>query len=330
MSLVSKSELKCLVVGCGSIGRRHLRNLRELGVGNLAVCDPDPDRAAPMISELGIPHFALFDSALDQFRPHIVLICTPPALHVPQAMASLRSDAHVFIEKPLSHSMAGVDDLIQAAREKDRVVQVGYNMRFVDGIRSLKHTADSGEIGRVLVVRAEVAQYLPDWRPWQDYRNSYTSKRELGGGILLDGSHEIDYVLWILGEPLAITSMAGRVSTLEVDVEDCANVLLRFASGAVADIHLDFVQRIPARSCRLAGELGTAEWNSETETFRIRLAGEAQWRVTAAPEGDSYMAELQDFISCVAEHRCPLVGLEDGKRVLAVVEVAKREGMSVG
>ena len=317
-----------LVVGSGSIGRRHMRNLRQLGMSRIAACDTDAERLAPMIQELKVESFSDYEKALGAVKPQAVLICTPPSLHVRQALAAARAGAHVFIEKPVSHSMEGMAELASAAEKHKVVVQVGYNMRFHAGIRELHRIMRENVIGRILWARAEVGQYLPDWRPWQDYRQSYTARRALGGGILLDGSHEIDYMLWMLGRPIDVRCLSGKVSKLEMDVEDCATVLLRFASGAQADIHLDCVQRTASRSCKLVGENGTAEWDAGTEKVRVRLAGEDHWRETPAPENDTYLEEMKDFLLCIRESRRPLVGLEDGRNALAVVLAAKGEAVT--
>jgi predicted dehydrogenase len=297
---VPYAQYSVLVAGAGSIGRRHMANLGKLGVRKLAAADPDAGRLQPAEEELGVEAFADLDEALRGFRPDVVFVCTPPVFHVEQALRALGSGAHVFIEKPLSHCMAGVGALKAEASKRGRVVHVGYNLRFHPGIQTLKRLVDEGVAGRILWARAEVAQYLPDWRPWQDYRLSYTARSELGGGIILDASHEIDYLLWLLGPPRELTCMAGQVSGLEVNVEDCATVLIRLRSGAQADVHMDFAQRTPARACVLAGDRARLEWDHADNQVRIL-------RPEAAPEfinynfetNQMYLAEVENFFSCV-------------------------------
>jgi len=317
--------MKVLVVGSGSIGRRHMRNLRALGIQHLAACDPDPDRLAPMVTELGIQPFADFDKAMTATKPDFVFVCTPPVFHVPQALRAVQAGAHVFVEKPLSHTLDGVDELIAEAETRQRVVQVGYNLRFHPGLQKVKQLVEDGIIGQILWTRVEVGQYLPDWRPWQDYRQSYTARRELGGGIILDASHELDYIMWLLGQPSEVMCMAGKVSALEVDVEDCATVLLRFASGAHADVHMDFVQRGYARSCKLAGERGTIIWDSPAHQVRIYQAETDSWETIPyiSDSNEMYVAEVQHFLGCVDQAMTPLVDLKQAKTVLKVALAAK-------
>ena len=314
-----------LLVGSGSIGQRHMRNLRTLGIQRLAACDPDPDRLAPVVAELGIQSFADFEQAIAATKPDLVFVCTPPIFHVPQALQAVRAGAHVFIEKPLSHALEGVDELITAAEARQRVVQVGYNLRFHLGLQKVKQLVEDGTIGQILWARVEVGQYLPDWRPWQDYRQSYTAHRALGGGIILDASHELDYTIWLLGRPTEVMCMAGKVSDLEVDVEDCATVLLRFASGAHADVHMDFVQRGYVRSCKLAGEQGTIIWNYPAHQVQVYRAETDSWETMAYDfdSNDMYVAEVRHFLDCVDQAVIPLTDLKQAKVVLKVALAAK-------
>jgi predicted dehydrogenase len=319
------SQFSVVVVGAGSIGRRHMANLRKLGIERLAACDPDAERLAPMVSELNVEPFTDLPTALAASRPLAVFVCTPPIHHINQALAAVDAGAHVFIEKPLSHSLEGIDDLVDRARSKGRVVQVGYNLRFQPGMQKLKELVDDRTLGKVLWAYVEAGQYLPDWRPWQDYRQSYTGRRDLGGGILLDGSHELDYITWLLGKPSDVICMAGKVSTLEVDVEDCADVLLRFANTAQAAVHLDFVQRGYSRSCKLVGELGTALWDFTWHEVRVFSAQANTWQSFAYSfePNDMYVSEVKHFFQCIARGEKPLVDLPQAAAVLKLALAAK-------
>jgi predicted dehydrogenase len=318
------SQFSVLVAGAGSIGRRHLTNLRQIGIQKLAVCDPDSERCAAVVSELKVEAFSELRSGLEA-KPDAVFVCTPPVHHVRQALESVRAGAHVFIEKPVSHGLDGIDELAGKARVRGRIVQVGYNLRFHPGIERLKQLVDDGTLGRVLWAQVEAGQYLPDWRPWQDYRQSYTARRELGGGILLDGSHELDYITWLLGKPVEILCMAGKVSALEVDVEDCADVLLRFAAGAQAEVHLDFVQRGYARTCKLVGENGTALWDFTTREVRVLSAQTSLWESFSYSfePNDMYVSEISHFFQCIMSGMTPRVGLAEAGDTLKLVLAAK-------
>jgi predicted dehydrogenase len=318
--------IHALVLGVGSIGRRHCANLRALGVELIDVFDPAPERCRPVVEEFGAVAHPRFEDALAA-GPDVALVCTPPVLHVEQTIAALKAGCHVFVEKPLSHSLERLEELEALAREARRVVQVGYNLRFHPGLRILKRLLDEGTLGRPLWAQAEAAQYLPDWRPWQDYRASYTARRDLGGGILLDGSHEVDYLTWLLGRPDEVLCMGGRVSDLEVNVEDCATLLLRFPSRTMASVHLDFVQRGPTRWCKVAGERGTAHWSFFAQEVRLTLADRAggQSLPYAFDVNEMYVAELRHFLACVASGAEPEVTIEQARAVLELILHAKRQ-----
>ena len=317
------AQYSVLVAGAGSIGRRHMANLRQLGTRKLAATDPDAGRLRPVVDDLGVAGFADLDEALRSFKPDVVFVCTPPVCHVEQALCALRSGADVFIEKPLSHRLDGVSALQVEAGKLGRVVRVGYNLRFNPGIQTLKRLVEEGVPGRILWARAEVAQYLPDWRPWQDYRQSYTARRELGGGIILDASHEIDYMLWLLGPPRELTCMAGQVSGLEVNVEDCATILIRLCSGAQADIHMDFAQRTASRSCVLAGDAATVVWDhAENQVGIIRPEGAPEFIKYDFEANQMYIAEIEDFFSCVHGRVTANQGLAESELTLRVALAA--------
>jgi predicted dehydrogenase len=320
---VSFAQYSVLVVGAGSIGRRHMGNLRQLGIRKLAVTDPDATRLQPAVNDLAVEPFADLDEALRTLKPDMVFVCTPPVCHVEHALRALRNGADVFIEKPLSNRLDSVSTLKAEAAKLKRVVQVGYNLRFNPGIQALKGFVDEGVAGRILWARAEVAQYLPDWRPWQDYRQSYTARRELGGGIILDASHEIDYMLWLLGPPRELTCMAGQVSGLETNVEDCATILIRLCSGAQADIHMDFAQRTPSRSCVVAGDRARLEWNHPLNQVKIIRPGcDAETIEYNFEANQMYIAEVEDFFSCVHNRVITNHGLEEAELTLQVALAA--------
>lgn len=291
----------------------------------MAVCDPDAERCAAIVSELGVEAFGDLGAGLEARKPDAAFICTPPVLHVSQARLAVGCGAHVFVEKPLSHVLEGVDELAAEAHARSRTVQVGYNLRFHPGLGRLKKLMEDGDLGKILWAYVEAGQYLPDWRPWQDYRQSYTARRHLGGGILLDGSHELDYILWLLGTPAEVLCMAGKVSALEVDVEDCADVLVRFATGAQVQIHLDFVQRGYTRTCKLVGERGTALWDFTTPEVRFFSGETKSWQ--SFPYrfeiNDMYISEVEHFFHCVASGENPKVDLAQAGATLRLALAAK-------
>jgi predicted dehydrogenase len=313
-----------LVAGAGSIGRRHLGNLKKLGVTRLAACDPHPERLRYVAAEFQTECFATLEEGLEKFRAGAVFVCTPPVHHVAQSLQALRAGAHVFIEKPLSDRMQDVEELRHQAEKSGAVIQVGYNLRFHPSLQKLKELVEQNAVGEILWAHVEAGSYLPDWRPWQDYRKSYTARRELGGGILLDGSHEIDYVTWLFGAPEEVACMAGHVSQLDVNVEDCATVLLRFPGGTRADVHLDFIQRSYSRYCDLVGREGKLHWDLMSNSVQVLRPGAEpeittfDWQINQA-----YIDEVAHFLDCVRQGTRPRFTLEDAILTLRVTLAAR-------
>ena len=313
-----------MIVGAGSIGRRHISNLKKLGLTRLAACDPHPERLEYVAAEFAVECFPNIEAGLEQFQPDAVLVCTPPVHHVAQAMKGLRAGAHVFVEKPVSDRLDGLDELRDEAAKRRAIVQVGYNLRFHPSIQKLKELVDASAVGKILWAHVEAGSYLPDWRPWQDYRKSYTARRELGGGILLDGSHELDYVAWLLGAPLELACMADHVSQLDVNVEDCATVLLRYADGTRADVHLDFIQRSYSRYCSLVGSEGKLQWELLSNKVQILRPGkDAEIFVFKTEINDMYVAELAHFIECARSGVPPRFSLDDAILTLRIALAAR-------
>lgn len=313
------------VVGCGSMGQRHIRNLKALGVETVLAVDPAAQRLVEARESGAIPQPDLA-AALDEL-PRAVLVCTPPTAHLEPMRAALERGAHVFVEKPLAASLDGVDEVLATADARRLVVCVGYNLRFHAGLLKAKALLDAGEIGRLLVAHAEFGQYLPDWRPG-DYRESYSARRALGGGIVLEASHEIDYVRWLAGEVVAVSAVAERLGALEIDVEDIALVTLRLATGALAHLHLDALQRSYTRGCKLIGTEGTLVWDFASGV-RHYSARSGEWKsFPIVPEKDEmYREELRHFLASVGGAARPLPTGGDGKRALEVALATRRAAL---
>lgn len=316
---------RILVVGCGSIGMRHLRNARALGVTDAIAFDPDPARAAVAAAE-GARTIRSLDAAWSH-APELAFVTTPTASHLEIALSAVEHGCHLFVEKPLAASLAGVDELIARAGAAKRVALVACNMRFHHGPATIRRLVDEGVAGRIVSVLIDAGQYLPDWHPEADYRRGYSARQDLGGGVVLDGIHELDYCRWIFGPVTAVTAMGGHLSQLEIDTEDTANILLQLASGAVASVHLDYVQRTYARSCKVVGDGGTIQWDMNTGVVRWFDAAVKQWHDVPAPAGysvnDMYVAELRHLIACLDGSERPIHDLAEAKEVLAIALAAK-------
>lgn len=325
---------RILIVGAGSIGRRHLKFARLL--------NPDADIQVLRHAECdGIPEFAngclvRVDAAV-AYAPQIAVIANPAPCHVTIARPLAEAGSHLLIEKPLSDSSRAVADFLEVCRKNGSVVMTGYNLRFMPSLQRLRSMLTDGGIGEILSVRAEAGQYLPSWRPNIDYRSSVSARRELGGGVLLELSHEIDYLRWLFGEIGWVQATLRRQSALDVDVEDTAHLICGFPSThgrreVVASLNIDFIRHDTVRQCTVIGENGSLRWNALTGTLELYKAGTACWEtVFSHPCGrdDSYIAEWENFLDCVRGYgTTPLVTGEDGLAVLRVIEAARKSSDS--
>ncbi|MDD5339654.1 MAG: Gfo/Idh/MocA family oxidoreductase [Candidatus ainarchaeum sp.] len=311
-----------LVIGCGSIGRRHIKNL--LGLGHkVTATDVSADSRKAAGAALGVAVVETTEAGL-ALKPQAVLVCTPPSTHLELAAKAINAGAHVFIEKPVSDTPDGIGSLEKLAAGKGKMVQVGYNLRYIPALAKLKQVLGAGTYGKALSARVIFAQYLPYWRPGTDYRQGYTGKKKFGGGIILEASHELDYICWLLGKPVKLSCAARKVSSLDVDTEDTADVLVDFEGGALANVHLDFVRQEYERGCEIECEKATLVWKLGWRSGRSTL--EARSFNPAHPEAiksetlldvpwdtnDMYVEEMKSFISAIGAGRKPSPGLQEG------------------
>lgn len=318
-----------MVASLGSIGRRHLRNLRELRpAAEIAVLRSHTVVEGGALPEGANYHFGNLDEAL-HFAPMAAIVAGPSATHLEVASRFARSGVHILVEKPISDHLDGVNALIEDCRERGVVLMVGYNLRFLPSLQFAKRCIDQGAIGRVQAVRAEVGQYLPDWRPGTDYRKGLSGQAEMGGGVLLELSHELDYVKWFFGMPARVTARGGRYGDLQINAEDTVEVILEYESPArLVNVHLDMLQRTVCRRCRFVGNEGTLVWDALTDSVELYQVATGKWSTLDAPrltdKNRMYVNELAHFIECVQTGAHPLVSGQEGRDVLALVEAAKR------
>lgn len=340
--------MKILMVGLGAIGQRHVRNLVSLlgpeleliayRTRNLPTVLTDRMQVDPaggdVNSRYHIRAFSNLDEALAQ-GPEAAFICNPSSLHVPVAMAAAQAGCHLFVEKPLSHTLEGIETLADTLDAHQRIALVGYQMRFHPCLQRLYAMLASGAIGRILSVRAEVGEYLPNWHPFEDYRQSYAARQDLGGGTLLSQIHEMDYLYWLFGLPQRIFALGGHLSHLEVDVEDVTSTMMECqVDGQLIPVHLhqDFVQRPPSRTCQIVGDDGKIEMDLNALSIR-RFDYQGQMAEEVSFPGfqrnQLFISELEHFFACMRGEQQPLVSLRDGAQSLRMA-LAAQESLRSG
>ena len=317
--------MKFLIAGLGSIGRRHFRNLRALGENDILLYRthkatlPDDELA-------GVPVETDLHAALAH-KPDAVIVANPTAIHLDVAIPAAEAGCHLLLEKPISHSLEGVDQLREAVTRMGARVLVGFQFRFHPGLRTVKELLARGDVGNPVSLRAHWGEYLPNWHPWEDYRTTYAARPDLGGGVVLTLCHPLDYLRMLLGEAEVAWSLTSHRG-LGLPVEDTAEIGLRFANGAVGSVHLDYVQRPPGHWLEIVGTEGTLRWDNADGAVKVFRASQNAWETYPAPVGfernTMFVDQMRHFIGVVRGEETPVCSLEDGVRVLEMVgEVIK-------
>ncbi len=338
---MSKNKIKILFIGLGGIGQRHLRNvyakfgdgaiilayrvrnLRQTISPNLTI-----DENVDFIEKYSVKVFRDLNQALGQ-SPDVAFICNPTSHHISACLAVARAGCDFFVEKPLSHSRDSVDELISICQSKKLVSLVGYQLRFHPCYKLFKKLISQGIIGNLLSVHAEVGEYLPRWHKYEDYRQMYASRKDLGGGVVLSQIHEIDYLYDLFGMPGKVTALGGHLSNLEIDVEDVADVLLEITfkgKSLPVSLHMDYIQQPPSRNCKVIGELGKITM----DLTRLKVIVEKPDKEKEIHDfgglerNELFVKETDHFFECVANRQEPIVTLRDGFNSLRIALAIKK------
>jgi predicted dehydrogenase len=322
--------MKYLIVGFGSIGRRHFRNLLSLGQSDILFFRTRHS-TLPEEEISGFPIESDLAAALAH-KPDAVIIANPTAFHLDAAIPVAEQGCHILLEKPVSHNLDGLDEFTAIVRKNAARVLVGFQFRFHPNLLQIRNLLQEQVIGQPLYLRSHCGEYLPAWHPWEDYRKSYSARKDLGGGVLLTLCHSLDYLSWIFGEPQVRSSLLSYDSHLGIDVEDVAELSLIFPGDVIGSLHLNYVEIPSKHILEIIGTQGTISWDYyQNSVTVVHLGKSGQTRqILEAPEGfernDLFLDEMRHFIEVVEGKTDPLCTLEDGILVLKLVSEAKSEG----
>lgn len=316
--------MKIAIIGCGSIGQRHARNLHEAGAHELLLVDSMGARAETLARELEAENFQSSDEVYAKV-PDLALICSPTSFHLEMAWEAIERGCHVFVEKPLSDSMIGVQQLIDAVERRRRILLVGYNFRFDPVVKQAYEWLNQGRVGQITSARFHFGSYLPWRHPAEDYRRGYGARRALGGGVILDAIHELDLAIWFFGVPDAVYARGGKYSKLEIDVEDTVEILMSYVDKVVS-IHLDYVQRPAQRWLEIIGTGGRIKADVFARTPECFDGGAGNWRQAnvAGDIDESYKSEMRHLIECVEGRTKPMVDGRIAAQSLLLADKVKK------
>ena len=328
--------MKFLIAGLGSIGRRHFRNLIALGEKDIVLLRtrkgtlPDDELA-------GYPVETDFNEALKKHRPDAVIVANPTSMHLDVAIPAAEAGYHILLEKPVSHSLERLDVLQRAAEKSGSKILVGFQFRYHPTLNKARELIQSNTLGRILSVHAHWGEYLPQWHPWEDYRQSYAARADLGGGVIVTLTHPLDYLRYLLDEVESLWSFNGHISPLEVDVEDVAEIGLKFVNGAVGGVHVNYFQRPPVHRLEIIGTNGTLRWDNADGILRLHKMPAPfgsfsdnppapVMETFTPPEGfernQLFVAQTRHFIEIVRGEAEPVCRLEDGMLALRLALAA--------
>jgi predicted dehydrogenase len=317
--------MRFLIAGFGSIGRRHLRNLHALGETDIllyrthrSTLPDDETQDLPVETDL---------AAALAHRPDAVIVANPTAAHLDVAIPAAGAGCALLIEKPVTHSLERTDELSRAVEKNGGRLLVGFQFRFHPGLQAAKQLLEEGAIGRPVSARAHWGEYLPGWHPWEDYRQGYSARADLGGGVVLTLSHPIDYLGWLLGEVDRVSAETASLGDLGIGVEDTAEMIFRFREGPLASLHLDYLQRPPEHTLEIVGTEGTLRWDNATGETAL-FHGTAPLKTFPVPAGfernDLFLAEMRHFIEVARGEAQPLCPLSAGLRAVELALAVHR------
>lgn len=311
--------MKILISGLGSIGRRHFRNLIALGESDLLL-HRSGKATLPDDELAGFPVETDLQAALAH-KPDAVIVANPTSLHLDVAIPAAEAGCHILLEKPVSHSLTGLDRLQAAAARSGARILVGFQFRWHPGLQAVQQLVNAGAIGKPVSARAHWGDYMPDWHPWEDFRGSYASRPDLGGGVVLTLCHPFDYLRMLFGEVEAVTGATSRRG-LELAVEDTAEAILQFDSGLLGSVHVDYVQRPGAHWLEVIGTEGSLRWDNADGAVRYFEAHSGKNGQILAPEGfernTMFVREMAHFLAVVRGEAEPACTLGDGIRALEI------------
>jgi predicted dehydrogenase len=315
-------QLKFLVIGCGSIGQRHIKTLLSLGFENIEVYDTNKK----MLKKIKKYTSVKILNSLEFNEPDCTFICTPPNLHAQLMLKALKFNSNVFVEKPISNSMKQLKKISELAKQKSLHVFVGYVLRFDNGLTKIKKIISEGKLGKILSINASYGWYLPNWRPTQNYRKNYTASIAQGGGIILDASHDVNYLQWLCGDIEEVFCWHSKISQLRVETEGLAEILLKFKSKTLGHIHLDFINPKDTRHCEIIGSKATIRWSFTEQTIEFQKNLKIQHLKFKDNSEEIYKDEIKYIIKCLKGEKNHLIDIISSISTLEVSLAAKKSG----
>ena len=311
--------MNALVVGYGSIGKRHIKNLLSISDYKIIICTKQKNPKS--INKKRCTFVKTLEEGL-LYNPTIGFVTNVSSEHIQTSILLANAGCHVFIEKPLSNSLKNTKKLLNIVKKKKLVTLMGCNLRFHSCIKKIKLLLEQKIIGEIISVQSECGTYLPDWHPNENYSNSYAARDDLGGGVVLTCIHELDYLYWFFGEIKEVFSITGKFSDLKIKSSDLSAIILKFKNNIIGEVHLDYFQRPEFRSCKIIGTKGTIYWDSVNNEVKVFDIKKKKWiivlKVKNYDKNKQYVDELSHFLNCVKKKEKSINDLTQGIETLNI------------
>ena len=319
--------MKFLIAGLGSIGRRHLQNLVALGYEDIILYRTNQS-TLPDDELSRFPVESNLQAAL-AYKPDAAIIANPTAYHMQVAVPCARAGCAIFLEKPIAFQMDELIDFEKVITQNRNIVFSAYQFRFNPGLKKINELLQHRSAGRPLSFSCHWGEYLPDWHPWEDYRNSYAARKEMGGGVVLTLCHPIDYLSWLFGDIVEINSVIGNLSDLEISVEDFAKSIVQFEDGIIGSLHLDYYRKPKRHDLEITCSDGVIYWEHENSDIKV-LRPDGRTEDFPAPSGygrnDMFLNEMKHFIDVLKGNAEPVCGYREGKHALELAWAILQSG----
>lgn len=320
--------MKLLFVGLGGVGQRHLRNclslypdaeihsFRERGLTFEISNDLKTDPTTNIDKKYGITNHSSLTSAIS-VSPNAVIISNPSSMHFEIFSKCIENKIPCFVEKPLAVSTDGLSEIVLMAEKYNLTTMVGFQLRFNPVIKELKRIIDNKELGQVFSFRAEVCEYMPGFHPYEDYRNLYCSKKALGGGVVLTQIHELDLIIHLFGTPDRVIAYGGKLSSLEIDVEDSVDILMQKDNLSMS-LRMDYLQNPRRRSGVIYGEKDWVEY--DLVNLKIKFGSGKRFSWDDFDRNSMFLDEMKDFFISLDENRDSSISIKEGSKSLYLAE----------
>ncbi len=319
------NEPHILIVGAGSVGLRHGRNLTALGC-RLSGMDPRQDRREAFADEFSCFAFEDLETALEAGGLDGVAVCSPTRFHVEQCLPALEAGLPVLLEKPVAKTLAESQVLAQAIERTGTPLLLGYTWRWWPPLAKVRALLSQNAIGTVRYVDFTMSAHLEDWHPGEPLAEFFMSSAELGGGALLDESHWIDLMLWFFGMPQTLSARVEKISDLDITSDDNVDMMINFASGLRANLHLDLYGRPHRKSIRFIGDGGTILWSEAPNQIAVFVEAAENWReeIFDCERNDMFMGVAEEYLAVLGGAPVGTCAIADGLDVMTLLEAARQ------